>query len=325
MGELTHGLAYLGEPAESASVAVEPSQRFVETARVRGITARALAYLNAGYPVHFSGPAGTGKTTLALHLAALRGRPVTLMHGDDEIGSSNLVGGDYGLRKSKLVDNFVHSVVRTEETINSLWADNRLTLACRNGDTLLYDEFTRSRPEANNALLSVLEERLLTLPRRLPGSDGYLEVHRDFRAIFTSNPEEYAGVHHTQDALADRLITIRMGYYDRETELRITVAKSGLSQAEAEVILDIVRELRELGLTKQGPSVRACIMIAKVAAQEGAHPRYDDPLFSDICRDVLAGLNAKVVREGRKELEATVDEVLERHLKQAQVSEGSRG
>ncbi len=46
---------------------------------------------------------------------------------------------------------------------------------------------------------------------------------------------------------------------------------------------------------------------------------------SRICRDVLAGLNAKVVREGRKELEATVDEVLERHLKQAQATQGGSG
>ncbi|MDD5309177.1 MAG: gas vesicle protein GvpN [Deltaproteobacteria bacterium] len=308
------GLAIVAEAPVSASVAVEASEDFVLTPQVRGMAERALAYLRAGYPVHFSGPAGTGKTTLALHVAALRGRPVTLMHGDDEFASSDLIGNDYGYRKSKLIDNFIHSVVKTEETMNTLWADNRLTLACRNGDTLVYDEFTRSRPEANNVLLSVLEERLLTLPKRRPYGDGFIEVHPEFRAVFTSNPEEYAGVHRTQDALMDRLITIRVEYYDRETEIEITRAKSGLALEQAQVIVDIVRELRSLGLTKQGPSLRASIMIARVAVQQGAQARLGDPIFPELCRDVLGGLSAKVVRDGSKGFQAMVDDVVVKHL-----------
>jgi len=63
-----------------------------------------------------------------------------------------------------------------------------------------------------------------------PSGAGYLEVHPDFRAIFTSNPEEYAGVHKTQDALMDRLITLNLGNFDRETEIQIAMAKSGVSR-----------------------------------------------------------------------------------------------
>lgn len=298
-----------------ATISLEAGERFVETPAVKAIANRALGYLKAGYPVHFSGPAGTGKTTLALHVAALRGRPVALMHGDDEFGSSDLVGGDYGYRKSRVVDNFIHSVVKTEENMSTLWADNRLTVACKNGDTLVYDEFTRSRAEANNALLSVLEERILSLPKRHPHGEGFIEVHPEFRAVLTSNPEEYAGVHRTQDALSDRLITIQVDHFDRETELRITQAKSGIAVAEAEVIVDIVRSLRSLGLTKHGPSLRACIMIARVTVQEKAHAAAGDAVFSDVCRDVLGSLTAKVVRDGEAGVRSTVDEVVARHVK----------
>jgi gas vesicle protein GvpN len=180
------------------------------------------------------------------------------------------------------------------------------------GDTLVYDEFTRSRPETNNALLSVLEERLLALPQRGPHGDDYLEVHPEFRAIFTSNPEEYAGVHSTQDALMDRLITIKVDYYDRETEAQITRAKSGIPLDEAEVIVDIVRELRELGLTKQGPSLRACIMIARVTVQQDAHAYSGDSTFIDVCRDVLGSLTTKS-RDGRQSSQSTVDEIVLKH------------
>jgi len=199
-------------------------------------------------------------------------------------------------------------VVKTEESVSTLWADNRLTLACKAGDTLVYDEFTRSRPEANNALLSVLEERLLSLPRRMPRADGFIEVHPDFRAIFTSNPEEYAGVHRTQDALVDRLITIKVDYFNHDTEVEITRVKSGLPLEEAVVIVDIVRHLRAMGLTKQGPSLRACIMIGRIAAQQKAHARRGDAVFSEICHDVLGGLAPRVVRDGEKSIHAMIEE-----------------
>ncbi len=300
-----------GEAPIHESVTLEAGDAFVITPEIQKVVERALAYLKAGYPVHFSGPAGAGKTTLALHLAAMRGRPVMMVHGDDEFGSSDLVGGDYGYRKSKLVDNYIHSVLKTEESVSTLWADNRLTLACKTGDTLLYDEFTRSKPEANNALLSVLEEKLLTLPTKRPNGDGYLEVHPDFRAILTSNPEEYAGVHRTQDALMDRLITIKLDYFDRETEVRIARAKSGILLEDAGAIVDIVRGMRQTGLVRHGPSLRACIMIARVAAQQKVRPWEGG--FQDIARDVLIGLSARVVRDGEADLRTKVDELLSRY------------
>ena len=307
-------------PADGENVLPEPSDQFICTPHVKELTERAMAYLSVGYSVHFAGTAGTGKTTLAFHAAAKLGRPVILVHGDDEFGSSDLVGRDAGYRKSKLIDNYIHSVVRTEEEMKSLWVDNRLTTACRDGFTLIYDEFTRSRPEANNVLLSILEEKVLNLPSLRRTGEGYLNVHPSFRAIFTSNPEEYAGVHKTQDALMDRLITINVNHYDRETEIQITMAKSGLSRTDAEVIVDVIRELRLVGVNNHRPSIRACIAIARVLGHLGGHAKANDKKFRWVCHDVLSVDTAKVTRAGESLMTQKVDEIIQTVCREKQIS-----
>ena len=269
-----------------AALTLSPRADFVESATVQELTERAVAYLDAGFPVHFRGPSGTGKTTLALHVAAQVGRPVILISGDDEFTSSDLIGGQSGYRYRKVVDRYIHSVLKYEEDAVQHWADQKLTAACREGFTVVYDEFTRSRPEANNVLLTVLEERLLALPD-MAQEQAYLKVHPEFRAIFTSNPQEYAGVHEAQDALSDRLVTIDLDYYERDTEIAITIARSSLSPVQAVRIVDIVRDLRASGEYDQIPTLRACIMIARVTAMQGLKASGRDPRFVRVCLDVL--------------------------------------
>jgi len=290
-----------------------PKSDFVQTPYVRNLTERAISCLKAGYPIHFSGPAGTGKTTLAMHVAACLGRQVVLIYGDDEFGSSDLIGGQTGYHSTKLVDNYIHSVLKKEERVTTQWVDNRLTTACKYGFTLIYDEFTRSRPEANNVLLAILEEHLLELPANR-FSEGYLQVHPDFHAIFTSNPEEYAGVHKTQDALLDRMVTIKLGHYDRDTETTITATKSGLPRAAAAAIVDIVREFRSVGVNNRQPTVRACIMLARIAALRHAKVAHGDATFREICRDVLCMDTAKVTRDGQSAGTEIVFEIADRVL-----------
>jgi len=264
---------------------------FVRTPLVDDAVDRSLVYMGAGFPVHLIGPAGTGKTCLALYIAGQIGRPVVIIHGDDELGTTDIVGGQYGVRQRKVKDNFIQSVKKLDHTIESTWVDNRLTVACKYGYTLIYDEFTRSRAEANNALLSVLEEGVLDMPAGR-GKESFIRVHPNFRTIFTSNPTEYAGVHQAADALQDRMITIHLGYYDRETEIAITAAKSGIDKKSAARIVGIVRgfrEIREANKDNHGicPTVRASIMIATVLKAYAAKPELKDKHFVQLCLDVL--------------------------------------
>ncbi len=295
-----------------AALRLERGEDFVVTPQVENIAERALAYLEAGYPVHFCGPGGTGKTTLAMHVAAIRDKPVMLVYGDEEFGTSDLVGGPRGFSSKRLIDNFIHSVLKTEESVHAQWVDNRVTTACKNGFTLIYDEFSRSRPEANNVFLSILEEKIIVLPEILRG-EVCLPVHPDFRAIFTSNPEEYAGVHRTQDALLDRMMTIELSHYDRDTEIAITKAKSGFSDRDVAKIVDIVREFRAVGMANFHPTIRACIMIAVIVSSRGGEVRADDSIFLQTCIDVLGSDTVKVKRNGVSITRDEVKRLIEKH------------
>ena len=281
---------------DEMTTVLEPSPLpdFVETKYVKDITARALCYVRAGFPVHLRGPSGTGKTTLAMHLASKIARPIVLVHGDEEFTTSDLVGGEHGYRIRKVVDRFISRVLKTEEDMVKRWVDNRLTVACKYGFTLIYDEFTRSRPEANNILLSILQEKMMDLPVGRGGEEPYLRVDPDFTAIFTSNPEEYAGVHRSQDALRDRMITMDLDYFDYDTEVAITQAKSGLSRAHTETIVNIVRDLRESGRCEFAPTVRGCIMIAKTLKFQNLTPCKTNKLFMQMCQDILASETSRV-------------------------------
>jgi len=288
---------------------VIPRQRedFVETPYIGDLTNRALDYIGAGFPVHFSGPAGVGKTTLALHVAAQLNRPSVLICGDHEFNSSDLVGGLYGFRKTYMRDNFIRSVLKTDESMTSHWSDSRLTTACQYGLILVYDEFTRSRPEANNVLLSVLEEGILPMPTAR-GGENYLKVHPDFTAIFTSNPEEYAGVYKSQDALRDRMVTIELGNFDEETEVAITQAKSKLSFEDSRYIVSLVRKVREAkSKNKLTPTVRACIVLGKILNLKGETALSTNNGFKQICLDVLM---PEVLGRDRKKVSQVIDEAL---------------
>lgn len=280
-------------------------QNYVETVSVKEIKDRVMMWVKLGHPPHIVGPTGCGKTTLALAVAKELGQPTLWINGDDQMTTSDLIGGYSEFETSSLRDRYIHNVVKSLDRTKYSWIDNPLTIACKYGYTLIYNEFSRAKPMANNILLSVLEEGILELPIMF-GSDRYIQVHPNFKIILTSNSIEYAGVHEPQDALLDRVVDIYMDYYDFDTEVKIVQKHTGLSSNEAIKIVKTVRTIREKLPEISKPSTRAAIMIGHAFS---SFAKYSNQQVMQVYIDVMA---SKIYRQDkRSKVEATIEDVVQ--------------
>ncbi len=267
-----------------ASYLIPDVNNFVDTPDVKKLGDRIKLWLNTGYPIHLIGPTGCGKTSLAMYTAKELGRPTVWINGDESVTTTDLIGGYSQITQESIQDKYVHNVFKSSNVMKAEWIDNPLAIACKYGYTLVYNEFSRTKPAANNVLLSVFEEGILELPTKF-GEERYIEVHPDFKAILTSNSIEYAGVHRPQDALLDRLVSIYMDYYNFDTEVKIVQSHTSLPQDDVENIVNIVRSLRDKLPDAQKPGTRACIMIGKgMAALNGSA----NANLEQLCIDVMA-------------------------------------
>lgn len=280
---------YMTENGKTVREAVEATylvpkiENFVESPQIAALKERIKRWVNLGYPVHIIGPTGCGKTTIAMQVAKELERPIAWINGDEQITTTDLIGGYSQVEAEGLRDKYVHNVFKSHDILKADWVDNPLALACKYGYTLIYNEFARSKPVANNVLLSVFEEGILELPTKF-GEERYIRVHPDFAAIFTSNNVEYAGVHKPQDALLDRMIGIYMDYYDFDTEVKIVLANSGISGEEAKKIIQITRALREKLPLAEKIGTRACIMASRALENLNGNAAKQDieQIFVDI-------------------------------------------
>ncbi len=94
-------------------------------------------------------------------------------------------------------------------------------------------------------------------------------------------------MHNSQDALLDRLITITMDHYDRQTEVAITASSGGVGAGDGGADRQPGAPLPPAGPGRPASSMRAAMMIARVLASQGLSCDPAHPLVLGTCRDVL--------------------------------------
>ncbi|MEO1590974.1 MAG: gas vesicle protein GvpN, partial [Cyanobacteria bacterium J06632_22] len=130
----------------------------------------------------------------------------------------------------------------------------------------------------------------------------YVRVNPHFRVIFTSNPEEYCGVHATQDALMDRLITIHLPAPDELTQQQILVQKVGIDAPAALTIVRVAQGFLKQISTDATSSLRPCLMIANICKEHEITASVDNPDFRDLCRDILLSRAGQSIDEANEVL-----------------------
>jgi nitric oxide reductase NorQ protein len=260
---------------------------------IRRIAEKALFYARAGANVHLSGMAGSGKTSLAFHVAEALGRPVSFIAGNNWLTSTDFIGKEIGQSSVSVVDRYVQTVRRTESMSRSEWKDSVLAIAMERGHTLIYDEFTRASPEANSTLLSVLEEGVLAVTDQT-SDRAYISAHPCFRVLLTSNPHDYVGVNSAPDAIMDRLLTLDVGAPSSATLAGIVALRSGIDPPTARRIVHLVEAARQTTPIAALGSMRPAILIARIAAFARSDGPLTDDLLAAISADVLAGRGANL-------------------------------
>ena len=124
------------------------------------------AWLAAGEPVLLEGPAGSGKTTIAMNLAKEAGKDLCMVVGTKQTTVNNLLG-------------FI--------SINGNYIDTQFRKAFEHGHYFLIDEIDAMDPNVLLAL-NTIENGIVSFP------DKVVEMHPDFRLLATANPSDQ----HTQ-------------------------------------------------------------------------------------------------------------------------------
>lgn len=242
-----------------------------------------VAALAADRHVLLEGPPGTGKSTLLRGVASAVGLGFEFVEGTAELTPARLIG------------HFDPALVLAEGYTPDIFVDGPLVRALRNGSLLYFEEINRVPEETLNALVTVMSEREVHVPRL-----GRVEAQEGFRLVAAMNPFDAVGTARIAGAVYDRVCRVAMGYQSAEDER--SIVESQLDDVPAHVqtaAVEIVRATREHPDLRTGSSIRGAIDLCAVS-RELAELRLLSVDHDEVTLDAaLVALSGRVrVREG---------------------------
>jgi hypothetical protein len=247
-------------------------------------------------PVFLSGPAGSGKSTMAMQIAQ----------------DLSLTFHSISCTKQMSVNALLGFI-----SINGVYIPTQLRNAFENGGMFLLDEADAADP---NVLLclNTIENGFISFP------DGIIKKHQNFRLILTANPADahstYTGRSKLDFSTIDRYFHITL---DRDPELELS-----LTSPEIVEHADIARSILESHGVTSTVTMRDAIRMHQLSQLDISDCIYHDVVFhkhQDLYHEFNMQLNLKVTEAKKQSMtqsEATsVDELWEVIQREAQHSQ----
>lgn len=185
----------LGSEGHAVEVEVDGARRSVVVEKkfygADVLVQRAIVTLASDRGLLLIGEPGTAKSWLSEHLAAAIS------------GTSLLtVQGSAGLTEDQIKYAWNYALLLAEGPSRRALVPAPLFLGVRDGRIVRFEEITRAPHEVQDTLLSVMSDKVLTVPE-LPGDDGVLLAKPGFNLIATANTRD-RGVNEMSAALKRR-------------------------------------------------------------------------------------------------------------------------
>ena len=228
---------------------------------------RVLGWLSAGRKIYLCGPAGSGKTTIAMQAADALDLPFY---------STGAIMAAYELLGFR--------------DANGAYHPSALYEAYKNGGVFLFDELDASSAKAINAFNQLLDNEKFTFP------DGVVEQHPDFRVIAGANTvgkgatRQYIGRQPLDGASMNRFVIVDISY-DLQLEKRIAEAEY---KAHGGMDLDIVHSWVDAVVTARRTLEQsgATAIISPRQSRDGAAGLAIGMKWSEVMHDtILNGLS----------------------------------
>ncbi|MPQ56339.1 MoxR family ATPase [Duganella sp. FT27W] len=190
--------------------------------------------LECSIPVYVHGHKGTGKSELLAQVAARTNRPQIRVQHTANTEESHIVG---------------QWTVKGGETVFAL---GPLAEAMKHGWIYCADEYDFGMPSVLAVYQPVLEGKALVI-KEAPPELRIIKPHRDFRFVATGNTNGsgdetglYQGTLIQNSANYDRFgMVIHKKYMDKKAEVRILMGRCGLTEKDAEKMVEFATTVRE--------------------------------------------------------------------------------
>lgn len=203
-------------------------------------------------PIIIEGPVGTGKTEMAKALADSLARLFIRVDGDDSLTSIKLKGW------------YEPPLVLEKGFSRETFIPGPLTQAMEEEGIFFFNEVNRAPSETINAVLTALDERLITIPQL-----GEIQAKPGFLSIFTYNPHDTVATNPLPMAFYDRCIWIHVTHQKLEEMIEIVKLRT---KSDDELVIKISCEIVQASLNHPeleiGSTVRGAIQLVELYKSE---------------------------------------------------------